>query len=275
MGLGGAIWDLEWGPRGSHLPFPGEKYIACLPDNSSGAVVLVAFSAALEGPLVPEACSALCFSTGQGLAALSEQGHCLCGAAHPPNISSACLPFCSSPPVSPAPVCGGPTLLQNVFPASPGAALVGPQGPLASGQPAAFHVTALLPISSTHWDFGDSSPEVDVAGSASTHRYVLPGRYHVTAVLALGAGSVRLQAEVQVQAAPAALELTCPVLVHSDETLELGIRNLGGSGLEATYTIAALGEEPAQGGCLPGPRSLLFLTPGSGVGGAESQVGTH
>ncbi|XP_037013155.2 polycystin-1 isoform X2 [Artibeus jamaicensis] len=224
----------------------GEKYIACLPDNSSGAVVPVAFSAAPERLLVPEACSAFCFSTGQGLAALSEQGHCLCGAVHPPNISSACLLFCSSPPLSPAPVCEGPTLLQNVFPASPGAALVGPQGPLASGQPAAFHVTALLPISSTLWDFGDSSPEVDVAGSASTHRYVLPGRYHVKAVLALGAGSVRLQTEVQVQAAPASLELTCPVSVHSDETLEIGIRNLGGSGLEATYSIMALGQEPAQ-----------------------------
>ncbi|XP_054445386.1 polycystin-1 isoform X1 [Pteronotus mesoamericanus] len=224
----------------------GEKYVACLPDNSSGAVVLVAFSAAREGPLAPEACSAFCFSTGQDLAALSEQGHCLCGAAHSPNISSACLPFCSSPPLPPAPVCGGPTLLQNVFPASPGASLVGPQRPLASGQPAAFHVTALLPISSTHWDFGDSSPEADIAGSASTHHYLLPGRYHVTAVLSLGVGSVRLETEVQVEAAPAALELMCPVSVHSDETLELGIRNLGGSGLEATYSIVALGEEPAQ-----------------------------
>lgn len=276
VGWGGVIWDLEWGLRGSHLPLSGEKYVACLPNNSSGAVVLVAFSVAHEGPLVPEACGAFCFSTGQDLAALSEQGHCLCGAAHPPNTSSTCLPFCSSSPQPPAPACGGPTILQNVFPASPGAALVGPQGPLASGQPAAFHVTALLPVSSTHWDFGDSSPEVDIAGPASVHHYVLPGRYHVTAVLALGAGSAQLRTEVQVEAAPAALELMCPASVHSDETLELSIRNRGGSGLEATYSIMALGEEPVQGGCLPGPGSpLLFLTPGSGVGGAEAQVGTH
>lgn len=224
----------------------GEKYIACLPDNSTGAVALAAFSAAHEGLLAPEACSAFCFAAGQGLAALSEQGWCLCGAAQDPNVSSACLPFCSDPLLPPAPACRGPTLLQNVFPASPGAALVGPQGPLASGQPASFHVTALLPVSTTRWDFGDDSPEVDVAGPATTHRYVLPGRYHVTAVLALGAGSARLGAEVQVESAPAALELVCLASVRSDETLKLSVRNRGGSGLEATYSIMALGEEPAQ-----------------------------
>lgn len=233
---------------------PGEEYIACLPDNSSGAVVPVAFSAAHEGPLAPEACGTFCFAAGRGLGALSEQGWCLCGVAQPPNTSSACLPLCSSPPLPLAPACGGPTLLQNVFPASPGAALVGPQGPLASGQPAAFHVTASLPVSSTHWDFGDGSPKVDVAGPAATHRYSLPGRYQVTAVLALGAGSAQLRAAVRVQAAPAALELTCPVSVRSDETLKLGIRNRGGSDLEATYSIVAVGEEPVRGGCLLTPR---------------------
>ncbi|XP_011375218.1 polycystin-1 isoform X3 [Pteropus vampyrus] len=224
----------------------GEDYVACLPNNSLGAVALVTFSAAHEGPLLPEACSAFCFSAGQDLAALSEQGHCLCGVAQPPNTSSACLPFCSGSPLPHTPACRGPTLLQNVFPASPGTTLVGPQGPLASGQLAAFRITASLPISSTHWDFGDGSPEVDITGPTATHRYVLPGHYQVTAVLTLGAGSARLGTEVQVEAAPATLELICPASVHSDETLELGIRNRGGSGLEATYSIVALNEEPAQ-----------------------------
>lgn len=269
-------WGMLAGPAA--LSLAGEKYIACLPDNSTGAVALAAFSAAHEGLLAPEACSAFCFAAGQGLAALSEQGWCLCGAAQDPNVSSACLPFCSDPLLPPAPACRGPTLLQNVFPASPGAALVGPQGPLASGQPASFHVTALLPVSSTRWDFGDDSPEVDVAGPATTHRYVLPGRYHVTAVLALGAGSARLGAEVQVEAAPAALELVCLASVRSDETLKLSVRNRGGSDLEATYSIMALGEEPAQGVCLPtaGPGSPSPSSlPGFGLGGPEPPVGTH
>ncbi|KAI5932677.1 Polycystin-1 [Manis javanica] len=225
----------------------GEEYVACLPSNSSGgALTLVAFRTAREGPLAPKACSAFCFAAGQGLAALSEQGQCLCGTAQPPNASSACLPFCSSPPLRPAPACGGPTLLQNIFPASPGATLLGPQGPLASGQPAAFHITASLPISSTHWDFGDGSPEVDVAGPSATHRYVLPGRYHVTAVLAQGAGSAWLGVDVKVEAAPAALELVCLVSVRSEETFELSVRNRGGSDLDATYSIMTLGDEPAQ-----------------------------
>uniref|UniRef100_A0A2K6JVP9 Polycystin 1, transient receptor potential channel interacting n=1 Tax=Rhinopithecus bieti TaxID=61621 RepID=A0A2K6JVP9_RHIBE len=224
----------------------GEEYVACLPDNSSGTVAAVAFSAAHEGLLQPEACSAFCFSTGRGLAALSEQGWCLCGAAQPSSASFACLSFCSGPLPPPAPDCGGPTLLQHVFPASPGAALVGPHGPLASGQPAAFHIAAPLPVTATRWDFGDGSPEVDAAGPAASHRYVLPGRYHVTAVVALGVGSALLGTNVQVEAAPAALELVCPSSVQSDESLKLSIQNRGGSGLEAAYSIVAVGEELAR-----------------------------
>ncbi|XP_012924310.1 polycystin-1 isoform X2 [Heterocephalus glaber] len=232
------------------LPFPdsscGEEYVGCLPDNSSDTMVVVAFSTAHRGPLAPEACSTFCFLGGQGLAALSEQGQCLCGAAQTPNTSMACLSLCSSP-LPPIPACGGPTFLQHVFPASPGATLVGPHGPLASGQPAAFHITTTsLPISTVCWDFGDGSPKLDVAGPAATHRYVLPGHYHVMAVLALGAGSATLETEVQVEVAPAALELVCPSSVHRDESLELGIRNRGGSDLEATYSILALDEEPVQ-----------------------------
>lgn len=138
-------------------------------------------------------------------------------------------------------------MLQHTFPASPGAALVGPHGPLASGQPADFHITSSLPISSTRWNFGDGSLEVDMAGPAATHSYVLPGGYHVTVVLALGAGSALLETEVQVEVAPTVLELVCPSFVHSNESLELGIRNRGGSALEVTYSILALDKEPAQG----------------------------
>ncbi|XP_060028588.1 polycystin-1 isoform X1 [Erinaceus europaeus] len=221
----------------------GEEYVACLPDGGSGALVPMVFLAAWEEPLAPEACGAVCFAAGRGLAACSDQGLCLCGPVQPPNASEACLAFCSTPPLL-TPACGGPTLLRHTFPTSPGATLVGPPGPLASGQPAAFHVSALLPVNATRWDFGDGSPEVGVAGPATSHRYVLPGHYHVTAVLALGAGSAQLGVDVQVEAAPATLELHCPPSVHSDTPLELGIRNRGGSGLKATYSIVAL--DPGQ-----------------------------
>ncbi|KAM5130746.1 polycystin-1 isoform 4-T4 [Callospermophilus lateralis] len=224
----------------------GEDYVACLPDNSSGTVAVVAFSAAREGPLAPESCSAFCFSAGHSLAALLEQGQCLCGAAQAPNTSAACQSLCSSPLPLPTPNCRVPILLQHIFPASPGATLVVPHGPLASGQPAAFHIIAPLPISSTCWDFGDGSPKVDVAGAATTHRYVLPGYYHVTAVLALGSGSALLSTKVQVEVAPAALKLVCPSSVLSDESLHFSIRNRGGSALQATYSILALGEEPSR-----------------------------
>lgn len=223
-----------------------EGYVACLPDNSSDTVVPVAFSAAHDGPLTPEACGALCFAAGQDLAALSEQGHCLCGSTQPPNASSACVAWCSPPP-GPRPACGGPTLLQHPFPASPGAALVGPQGAVAAGQPVTFHVTALLPVSATRWLFGDGGPEVGVAGPAASHRYVLPGRYHVTVLLTLGVGVTRLAAEVQVDTAPSALELECAPTVRSGEPLKLHVRNRGGTSLEVAYRILSVSEQPARG----------------------------
>ncbi|XP_023567626.1 polycystin-1 isoform X3 [Octodon degus] len=224
----------------------GEEYVACLPDNGSDTMVLVVFSTVHKGLLAPEACGTFCFLGGHGLAALSEQGQCLCGTDQTPNTSMACLSLCSSP-LPPTPACGGPTFLQHVFPSSLGATLVGPYGPLASGQPAAFHITTTsLPLSTICWDFGDGSPKLDVAGPAATHRYLLPGHYHVTAVLALGDGSATLETEVQVEVVPAALELVCPSSVHRDESLELSIRNRGGSDLEATYSILALGEGPVQ-----------------------------
>ncbi|XP_075420577.1 polycystin-1 isoform X3 [Tenrec ecaudatus] len=222
----------------------GEEYIACLPDNSSGASTLVAFSVAHEDPLAPEACSAFCFSTGQGLAALSEQGTCLCGVAQSPNASTACLSLCNGSPLPPT--CGGPKLLPHVFPASPGATLESPRGALAAGRLAAFRVTALLPVSSVCWDFGDGSPEVVMAGATAMHRYLLPGHYSVKARLALGAASAQLASEVQVEAVPAVLELLCPASVRSHQGLELSLRNRGGTGLEVTYSIVALDEQPAR-----------------------------
>ncbi|XP_006874019.1 PREDICTED: polycystin-1 [Chrysochloris asiatica] len=222
----------------------GEDYIACLPDDSSGAVTLVAFAVAHERPLVAEACGAFCFAVGQGLAALSEQGLCLCGAARSPNASAACLPFCSGPLLPTA--CGGPTLLPHIFPATPGATLESPLGSLATGRLATFHVTTALPVVTVLWDFGDGSPEVDMAGVTVTHRYLLPGYYQVKARLALGAASAQLATEVQVEAAPTILELVCPASAYSNQTLELSVRNRGGTGLKATYSIVALDEEPAR-----------------------------
>lgn len=235
--------------------FPDEEYVAC--DNSSDAVAAVPFFFAHEGPLEPQACSAFCFSAGESLAALSEQKQCLCGTDRRSNTSAACLSWCSST-LSLNSACGGPTLLQHILPASPGATLVGLHGPLASGQPADFYITSPLRISSARWNFGDGSPEIDMASPFATHSYVLPGSYHVTVVLALGAGSALLETEVQVEVVPTVLELVCPSSVHSDESLELGIRHRGGSALEVTYSILALDKEPAQG-TYPGSPLVLPL----------------
>ncbi|XP_072455619.1 polycystin-1 isoform X2 [Notamacropus eugenii] len=221
-----------------------EESIACLQDNSSSTVTLVTFSAMHDGVLAQNFCSAFCFSLGQEYGGLSEEGHCFCGKAHSPNASSSCLLFCPGFTASPA-ACRVPVILHNVFPASLEASLLGPGVPQPAGHPVAFNVSTPLPANNLRWDFGDGALAL-ITGPASSHRFILPGHYNVTAVLTWEARTASLWTEVQVEAVPTELELLCPSWLRNNESLEFGIRNRGGTGLSAIYRIMAESEQPAR-----------------------------
>ncbi|XP_074135622.1 polycystin-1 isoform X2 [Sminthopsis crassicaudata] len=221
-----------------------EEYIACLQDNSSSTMAVIIFSAAHDGVLAQNICSAFCFSIGQEYGGLSEEGSCFCGKAHSPNASSSCLLFCSGLPASPA-ACRVPIILHNVFPASLEASLWGPEVPQPAGHPVTFNVSTLLPANNLRWDFGDGTWAL-TTGLAASHRFILPGHYNVTADLTLEANTALLWTEVQVEAVPTELELLCPSWLQNNESLEFDIRNRGGTGLSAIYSIVAESEQPAR-----------------------------
>uniref|UniRef100_A0A4X2KWQ0 Polycystin 1, transient receptor potential channel interacting n=1 Tax=Vombatus ursinus TaxID=29139 RepID=A0A4X2KWQ0_VOMUR len=221
-----------------------EEYIACLQDNSSSTMAVVIFSAAHDGVLAQNFCSAFCFSLGQEYGGLSEEGYCFCGKAHSPNASSSCLLFCPGFTASPA-ACRVPIILHNVFPASLEASLVGPGVPQPTDHLVAFKVSTPLPVNNLRWDFGDGTL-ASITGSATSHRFFLPGHYNVTAILTLEARTTLLWTEVQVEAVPTELELLCPSWLQNNESLEFDIRNRGGTGLSAIYSIMAENKQPAQ-----------------------------
>ncbi|XP_036595473.1 polycystin-1 [Trichosurus vulpecula] len=221
-----------------------EEYIACLQDNSSSTIALVVFSAAHDGVLARSFCSAFCFSLGQEYGGLSEEGCCFCGKAHSTNASSSCLLFCPGFTASPA-ACRVPIILHNVFPASLEASLLGPGVPQPAGHPVAFNVSTPLPANDLRWDFGDGALAL-ITGPAASHRFTLPGHYNVTAVLTLEARTALLWTEVQIEAVPTELELLCPSWLQNNESLEFSIRNRGGTGLSAIYSIMAESEQPAR-----------------------------
>uniref|UniRef100_A0A670JHV8 Polycystin 1, transient receptor potential channel interacting n=1 Tax=Podarcis muralis TaxID=64176 RepID=A0A670JHV8_PODMU len=223
----------------------GADYIACLTDNNTGvADSIVRFTSTLPQNLTEETCGAFCFAGGQDYAGFSHEAHCLCGIALEPNSSSDCLPFCDVPPAGP--VCGGPALVPSVFPAQLPISLVGPDAPFAPYQGVAFSVWAPIPIDTFRWDFGDHTGLLNTTKTTALHQYTSPGQYSVTVAIFVGGRLTSAQTNVTVVAPPEEIELQCPRVVKTNESLRLQIRNRGGTDLSAVYSITMQEKESRQ-----------------------------
>ncbi|KYO30855.1 polycystin-1 [Alligator mississippiensis] len=218
------------------------EYLACVIDNRTGeADAVVLFMPGRRENLTEEACSALCYAEDQDYGGFSDQGWCLCGAALQPNTSSACWSFCTEP--APEPACRSPALVPSIFPARLQASFTGHRRPSSLHRAVAFHLSVPAAVSTLRWDFGDLSGVFSTTRHAALHKYALPGRYNVTATLLVGSRVSSVQTEVEVVAPPDEVELQCPSLVRTSESLDLRIRNRGGTGLSAAYSITAESEE--------------------------------
>uniref|UniRef100_K7FII1 Polycystin 1, transient receptor potential channel interacting n=1 Tax=Pelodiscus sinensis TaxID=13735 RepID=K7FII1_PELSI len=216
----------------------GAPYIACVTDNNTGAAdSVILFTSVPSANLSEEACSALCYADAQEYGSLGAQAQCLCGVAVEPNSSSGCLPFCTEGSAGQA--CGGPSLLRSFFPARLQASLTGPPRPHHRHHAAAFHVSAPDTVSTVQWDFGDHTGLRNTTEKAVLHQYASPGRYNVTVTLFVGARVAAVHTEVEVVAPPELIDLQCPAMVRTNESLDLRIRNRGGIGLPAVYRIVA------------------------------------
>ncbi|NXP60074.1 PKD1 protein, partial [Chloropsis cyanopogon] len=216
----------------------GAQYITCLTGNyTEEAELVILFTSVHPGNLTEETCSALCYSQDQEYGAFSPQGQCLCGTAHETNSSSGCLPFCTEHLSGQG--CGGPSLVPSPFQAQLPVSFTGLQPRYSLHQPVLFNISIPVAVSTLLWEFGDQSEVLNTTGHTAVHSYALPGQYNVTATILVGSRLLHQQAEVEVVASPQQLELQCPSLVVANESLDIRIRNRGGTGLAVLYGITA------------------------------------
>ncbi|XP_062359286.1 polycystin-1 [Cinclus cinclus] len=220
----------------------GAQYITCLTGNhTEEAELVVLFTSAHPGNLTEETCSALCYSQDQEYGGFSSQGQCLCGTAHESNSSSGCLPFCTEHLSGQG--CAGPSLIPFPFQAQLPVSFTGLQPQYSLHQPVLFNVSIPIAVSTLLWEFGDHSEVLNTTGHTAVHSYALPGHYNVTVTVLVGSRLLYEQAEIEVVASPQQLELQCPSLVMANESLDIRIRNRGGTGLAVLYGITA---EPGE-----------------------------
>lgn len=247
----------------------GAQYITCLTGNhTEEAEFVILFTSVHPGNLTEETCSALCYSQDQEYGGFSSQGQCLCGTAHESNSSSGCLPFCTEHLSGQG--CAGPSLVPLPFQAQLPVSFTGLQPQYSLDQPVLFNVSIPIAVSTLLWDFGDHSEALNTTGHTAVHSYALPGHYNVTATILVGSRLLSEQAEIEVVASPQQLELQCPSLVMANESLDIRIRNRGGTGLAVLYGITAEPGELGRGeqgvlaqlgswGCWGGCHCLLGL----------------
>uniref|UniRef100_A0A8C5UCL9 Polycystin 1, transient receptor potential channel interacting n=1 Tax=Malurus cyaneus samueli TaxID=2593467 RepID=A0A8C5UCL9_9PASS len=221
------------------------QYITCLPANhSEEAELIILFTSVHPGNLSEETCSALCYSRDQEYGAFGSQGQCLCGTAHETNSSSGCLPFCTEHLSGQG--CGGPWLVPSPFQARLPVSFTGLRPRYSLHQPVLFNVSIPIAVSTLLWEFGDRSEVLNTTGLTAVHSYALPGQYNVTATILVGSRVLYEQAAIEVVAPPQQLELQCPSLVMTNESLDIRIRNRGGTGLAVLYGITAESGESGE-----------------------------
>uniref|UniRef100_A0A663F4F5 Polycystin 1, transient receptor potential channel interacting n=1 Tax=Aquila chrysaetos chrysaetos TaxID=223781 RepID=A0A663F4F5_AQUCH len=232
------------------------QYVTCLTSNhTEGAELVIVFTSVHSGNLTEETCGALCYAEDQEYGGFSTQGQCLCGTAHETNSSSGCLPFCTEHLSGQA--CDGPSLVPSPFQAQLPVSFTGLQPRYSLHQAVLFNVSIPIAVSTLLWEFGDQTEVLNTTGNAAVHMYALPGQYNVTATIFVGTKVLHVQAEIEVVASPQQLELQCPSLVKTNESLDIRIRNRGGTGLAVLYGITTEAGELAVHPMCP-PDGLVF-----------------
>uniref|UniRef100_A0A669QU75 Polycystin 1, transient receptor potential channel interacting n=1 Tax=Phasianus colchicus TaxID=9054 RepID=A0A669QU75_PHACC len=223
----------------------GAQYVTCLTSNHTGeAELVILFTSSHPGNLTEETCSALCYAEDQEYGGFSPHGQCLCGTAHEPNSSSSCLLFCTEHPSGQA--CSDPSLIHFPFQAQLSVSFIGLKPRYSLHQAVLFNVSIPIAVSTLMWEFGDQTEVLNTTGNVAVHTYALPGQYNVTATLFVGTKVSYVQAEIEVVASPQQLELQCPSLIKTNESLDIRIRNRGGTGLTVLYGITAESGEPGR-----------------------------
>ncbi|CAH2307448.1 polycystin-1 [Pelobates cultripes] len=228
----------------------GADFISC-PQNpsSSNESVLVFIPIDLPQPN-NESCSALCFVELYTHGALDSRHGCLCGKPLQSRTLSLCQDVCET--LSLLSSCGL-TVVQDVFTTQLSLTIHMPKRVYTLGEALELEARAPIPITSLLWDLGNQI----VNGTMNmTHRYAKPGSYNITVTLLVGSRIVVDHAEVSVVGLPEEVQISCPSVVRTQESLNITVSMRGGTCVDVGYKVISERGEAVSPECPDG--SILF-----------------
>nr|XP_033818727.1 polycystin-1 isoform X2 [Geotrypetes seraphini] len=216
----------------------GAEYIGCLSDQDPEGASVVIFSPPSLPPrnFSEKSCRTLCYGAYRTFGGLDNLSRCLCDLSLETNSSSSCFQMCTEPP--PTQACG-PTIISKVFPVELPVRLTDLEDSYSLLEVVKLHVSSLYLFSTVQWDFGDETQVQNGTEEAALHKYALPGYYNASVILFVEERVTSLQTEISIFGVPDELELQCPSLVNTAESLDLSFRSRGGSNLAVTYRITS------------------------------------
>ncbi|XP_029433205.1 polycystin-1 isoform X2 [Rhinatrema bivittatum] len=207
----------------------GADSLGCLPGQ------VIVFSSVSLRNCTEKSCRTLCYGRRQTYGGLDSEGQCWCGHSLELNSSSSCLQTCRES--LPAQACG--TSIVQVFPVELPACFMGLKDSYSLLEAAALNIRSPYAFSTLQWDFGDEAQVGNSTDETALHKYALPGSYNVTVTLFVEGRITSVQTEISVVSPPDELELQCPSLVRTGESLQVSIRSRGGTNMAATHRITS------------------------------------
>ncbi|XP_063790969.1 polycystin-1 isoform X2 [Pseudophryne corroboree] len=211
----------------------GGDLLYCPSNLSSGDEFALTFTPISLAHPGNESCSAQCFAELYSHWALDAERGCLCGDTAPTNASLECQELCDEPSVLSD--CGL-SVIHDVGSAQSFTSLHISRETYELGEAVHLQVRAPVPVTPLVWDLGNnqifSTSEVNV-----THRYAQPGLYNVTVTLRLGRRDLLVSEELRVEGLPEDMQIVCPSLLRTSETVDVRVMVMGGTEVAVQHTV--------------------------------------
>ncbi|XP_073504484.1 polycystin-1 isoform X1 [Phyllobates terribilis] len=229
----------------------GHDLIFCPQNFLSADESVVSFTPIHLPDPTNETCSAQCFANLYGFWTLDHKHGCLCGDPITANVSLQCQEVCNSPSVFSD--CNL-TIVQEATTTESFATLLHSQEIYGLLESVRLEVKAPIPVTPLLWDLGNqiySTSELNI-----THRYAQPGVYNVTVTLRLGSRDLLIHDELRVVGLPEEIQIVCPSLVRTNDSVDVLVKVRGGTELVVESTVTSESGEAVSPACPLG--SLVF-----------------
>ncbi|XP_068118214.1 polycystin-1-like [Hyperolius riggenbachi] len=204
-----------------------EQFVSCV---RSPLDHVLSYSLITPVPHSSSSCLALCFRHGYSYYGMDNVQQCLCGSLTSED-GDPCKGVCSRDGTLSG--CSK-SIIQDFQPIQVTVSLSGPAYQ-AMFQPVRLRVVASIPVAQFIWEFQDGSQPVVTAGGVTCHRYSVPGRYRLK-VRAEGQ-EPGAQATVTVAVSVDVVELHCPAVAQTGQSVEVWLKANHGTDLRAVYGV--------------------------------------